>query len=135
MKLRLTILMLAVVAAIAMAGAQSIEVINKAKEKYDYVGDAFSSEGLAAVELNGKWGFVSTTGEEIMPCKYDMVYCFLEGLAQVKLNGKMGFVDERGQEVVSCKYDQADPFEDGVARVILNGKSFLIDKNGNEVDE
>lgn len=31
------------------------------------------SEGLAAVKVNGKWGFINTSGEVVVPCKYDEV--------------------------------------------------------------
>ena len=31
------------------------------------------SEGLAAVKRNGKWGFINTFGEVVVPCKYDEV--------------------------------------------------------------
>ena len=57
------------------------------------------SEGLAAVELNGKRGFVDKIGKQIIPCVYDIsaLCCdqepFSEGLAIVCLNGKwMGFM-------------------------------------------
>ena len=49
-------------------------------------------EGLAAVKLNGKWGFVDKSGNEAVPLKYDEVRLFSEGLAAVKLNGKWGFI-------------------------------------------
>lgn len=31
------------------------------------------SEGFAAVKRNGKWGFINTFGEVVVPCKYDEV--------------------------------------------------------------
>lgn len=31
------------------------------------------SEGLAAVNKNGKWGFINSSGEVVVPCKYDEV--------------------------------------------------------------
>jgi hypothetical protein len=40
------------------------------------------------VELNGKWGFIDTTGKEIVTPKYDKLYDFHEGFARVELNGK-----------------------------------------------
>ena len=79
--------------------------------KYDY---AYSfSEGLAGVEINGKWGFIDKRGNEVIPCKYDYSnngYFFSEGLAGVKLNEKCGFIDKKGKEVVPCKYDRAEDF-------------------------
>lgn len=85
------------------------------------------SDGLAAVRQDGKWGFVDTTGREVVPCIYDYkiekhmhvkpsddttavistreeVPFFVDGLAAVKRNGKWGFVDATGREVIPCEY-------------------------------
>ncbi len=35
-------------------------------------------EGLAAVRLGGKWGFVDKAGQEVVPCRYDEVRDFEE---------------------------------------------------------
>lgn len=67
--------------------------------KYDD-GDSFS-EGLAWVTLNGKEGFIDKTGREVIPVKYDDIWCYAfkkEGFIGVKLNGKKGFVDLDGNE-------------------------------------
>ncbi|MBK8352585.1 MAG: WG repeat-containing protein [Saprospirales bacterium] len=40
------------------------------------------SEGLAAVELNGKWGFIDENGNRVIPSfKFDEVNSFSNGLA------------------------------------------------------
>lgn len=57
---------------------------------YDYLWNF--SEGLASVELNGKWGFIDKTGKEVIPFIYDSVWYFSEGLAAVELNGKWGYI-------------------------------------------
>ena len=56
------------------------------------------SEGLAAVKLNGKYGFIDKTGKEIIPLKYDFANCFSEGLALVRLNNKWFYIDKNGIE-------------------------------------
>ncbi|WP_348636644.1 WG repeat-containing protein, partial [Campylobacter lari] len=60
--------------------------------KYDDIYDF--SEGLARVELNGKWGFIDKQGNLVIEAKYDDIYDFSEGLARVELNGKWGFIDK-----------------------------------------
>ena len=40
-------------------------------------------EGLAAVQNNGKWGYVDESGRQVIPCKYDIAYGFSEGRAIV----------------------------------------------------
>ena len=99
--------------------------------KYDDVWDF--EEGLAAVKLKGKQGFIDKSGKEVVPIKYDNIGGFHEGLAFVELNGKFGFVDKSGTEVVPLKYDRAEFFSEGHAAVELKGKWGFIDKSGKEV--
>ena len=99
--------------------------------KYDH---AYSfQEGLALVELNGKYGYIDKSGKEVITCKYDYAYSFQEGLARVVLNGKYGYIDKSGKEVIPCKYNYADEFYEGLASVKLNGKYGYVDKSGKEV--
>jgi len=98
---------------------------------YDSVWDF--SQGFACVKLFNKWGFIDSSGKEIVTPKYDKVYSFSEGLASVKLDRKWGFIDTTGKEVIALKYDNAFGFSNGLAIVELGGRSFKIDKTGNEV--
>ena len=98
---------------------------------YDNVGSL--CEGLVAVKLNDKWGFVDKAGEEVISLKYDHVDSFRESLARVELNGKYGFIDKTGKEVIPLMYDSAGYFIEGLAKVKSNGKWGLIDKIGKEV--
>ncbi|MBQ3535925.1 MAG: WG repeat-containing protein [Alistipes sp.] len=83
---------------------------------------------------NGKYGFkVASTGEIIIPLKYDTAWPFHAGLARVRLNGKYAFIDKTDKEVIPLKYDYADNFSEGLANVELNGKYGFIDKTGKEV--
>ena len=90
-------------------------------------------EGVVAVKLNDKWGFVDKAGEDVIPLKYDYAEFFNEGLARVRLNDKWGFVDKAGKEVIPLKYDYAELFSEGLARIKLNNKYGFIDKTGKEV--
>ena len=63
-------------------GNSSVLGLNVCLDKYDCVCDF--EEGLAAVCLNGKWGFIDKTGKEVIPLKYDFAYGFFGGLAQVE---------------------------------------------------
>jgi len=70
------------------------------KPKYDYLGDFHG--GLAAVKLNGKWGFINLRDKVVIPLKYDEyddVENFSEGFARVRLNGKWISIDQQGNEV------------------------------------
>jgi hypothetical protein len=85
-----------------------------------------------AVKLNGKWGFIDTTGKEVIPFKYN-ASTFFGRMAAVELNDKYGFIDDIGNEVIPFKYDFAFFFNEGLAAVELNGKYGFIDKTGKEV--
>lgn len=43
-------------------------------------------EGLAAVKMNGKWGFIDKVGSIIIPCKYDDALYFRNGFAAVNID-------------------------------------------------
>lgn len=96
------------------------------------------TDGLAAVMINLKWGFINSKGEEVIPLKYDRCYPFSDGLAAVRLNNKYGFVDKNGKEVVPLKYENfysdfsknVFGYSEGLVAVKL-GKWGFIDKEGN----
>ena len=97
--------------------------------KYNFA-DSFS-EGLARVELYGKWSYIDKSGKEVIQLKYDDAFNFSEGLAAVELNGKYGYIDKSGKVIIHLKYDFADFFSNGQASAILNGEWGYIDKQGN----
>lgn len=99
------------------------------------------SEGLAAVEKNGKCGFIDKNGEEIVPPVYDWVSDFNNGFAIIEKDRKFGFIDKTGKEIVSPIYESMPPsskwylvylssFNDGLAAVRENKKWGFIDKTG-----
>ena len=59
----------------------------------------------------------TSTGAEVVSCKYDEGYAFSEGLALVVVDGAYGFVDGTGKEVVPCTYAYAYGFSGGLALV------------------
>lgn len=71
--------------------------------KYNYVGDFH--EGLAAVNLDGKYGYINEAGIEVVKPKYDKAFDFQEGLALVELDGKRGVVDKNGNEIIDCCFN------------------------------
>jgi hypothetical protein len=59
------------------------------------------SEGLASVQQNGKWGYINTQGEQVLPCVYDYAGGFSEGLARVEQNGKWSVINTEGKVIVA----------------------------------
>jgi len=74
--------------------------------QYDEVSDF--SEGLAAIRIGEKWGFIDKAGKEVVPPQYDGVWDFREGLAAVMIcdgeTEKWGFIDTTGKEIVPPQY-------------------------------
>ncbi|GEM_PF-2431943 len=131
----------------------------KAIEKYDKLG-AFS-EGYAAVCKDGKWGYINTKGEEIIPTNINAtcVGRFSEGLAFVLYweDAKFAVIDRTGKIVFTKEAvlftDMGNIQEDGANLPLYeNGKlnvcvhigdnihdgewkDFIYDTKGNKVGE
>lgn len=90
------------------------------------------SEGLAAIERDGKQGYINKEGKNVIPCRYESAHNFSEGLAAKEWSGKWGFVDKTGKEVIPCIYKDVGDFSEGYAQVqrTWDGQWGFIDKNG-----
>ncbi|MEW5821006.1 MAG: WG repeat-containing protein [Cyanobacteriota bacterium] len=98
------------------------------KTNYEW-GKAFN-EGLAAVKVNGHWGFINEKGEMSIKPIYDSAFSFNEGLAAVRKEKKYGFIDKKGHLVINFKYDFVNSFRDNLAPAKINGKWGFINKQG-----
>jgi len=100
-------------------------------------------EGYAAVYKNGRWGYINSNGDEVIPCKYYGVSPFSEGLAcvYVKEDYPIEFIDKKGKTVIKGFYGYAIngggtyaviTFKDGVCCVAdKEHNGVWINKNGN----
>lgn len=104
---------------------------------------AFSfSEGLAAVVVDDKIGFIDRSGNIVIKPAFDGrqasamesgLYSFREGRALIRQDGKYGYIDKKGSIVIEAKYDKAFPFQEGLAAVVKGDKLGYIDRNGKTV--
>ncbi|SFI77353.1 WG containing repeat-containing protein [Paenibacillus sp. UNC496MF] len=80
--------------------------------------DSFS-EGLAEVEINGKWGFINKKGALVIPAIYEETTPFSEGLAAVSVaEGKWAFIDAKGKLVIKPQpFQYVEPFHGGLSMV------------------
>jgi hypothetical protein len=62
-------------------------------------------EGLIAIKVGDKYGFVDKSGKFVISPKYDDVMPFVGGIAAVKRGEKWGFVDKTGKEIVPPTYE------------------------------
>jgi hypothetical protein len=104
---------------------------------------------LRPQQLNGRWGYVDSTGKFLIPPQFDSAGTFSEGLAPVELDRRFGYISIDGQFVVRPKYFRAGPFKDGFAWVVvrkpwtplgtgeygvaLYGEVTYIDHSGHEI--
>ena len=111
-------------------------------QKYDALGPF--SEGLAAACKNGKWGYINTKGEEVIPCRYDdnqnyegkSASPFHEGLAAVCKGDKWGYINRQGEEVIPVNLEVclAGGFSNGRAVLDEDFTHFIvIDTAGNRI--
>lgn len=63
------------------------------------------SEGLAACNFHGKWGFINEFGSVVIPFQYfDVRAKFSSGVVGVKINDLWGFINKSNILIIKCKY-------------------------------
>ena len=86
------------------------------------------SEGLAAVSVNSKWGFINSSGQFVIPPQFGWVGDFSEGLALVtpapadqywKKDTLFGYIDHLGQYAIPARFNWAVSFSEGLAAVCI----------------
>lgn len=114
------------------------------------VGPSFSraasfSEGLAAVELNRRWGFVQRSGAFHLQPTYLGVYdeqgkevlagvsSFRQGLARIRIGSHFGYINRNGQVQFHIAADWALPFAGDRALIRMGENYGFIDTSGNLV--
>jgi hypothetical protein len=68
----------------------------------------FSSDSVARVSLNGKFGFIDPNGKLVLPIKYTEADDFVLGTASVTLDGREICINLQGDED-ECIYFDAEP--------------------------
>jgi WG containing repeat len=88
----------------------------------DFIGsDIFFYDGLAAIRVNNKWGYVNKNGEIVISPQFDRAGRFRDGMASVsgrEYRGNGKFVNRNGK-VISIKYSLVGDFSEGLAAVAL----------------
>ena len=86
---------------------------------------------------NGRRGYLSESGDEVVPCLYDSIGPVGErGWMAALRNARRGYLDSLGREVIPCRYDTIAPFTGGyalAARTVDQGLRWgLVDSLGGE---
>lgn len=106
------------------------------------------SEGMAAFQEGGVWGFIDIGGKKVIPSRFESAGDFHDGLAPVKIaTNKYYYINKEGKEVLTktsnlvlsfdeyfpggrAMFQNAHNFCDGLARVTCYEKNGVIDTSG-----
>jgi hypothetical protein len=68
------------------------------------------SDELAAVRIDGRYGFIDRTGKIVIAPQYEAAGPFTGDYAEVQVNGRSGAIDRTGRIVVPAEFDRLVPF-------------------------
>lgn len=89
------------------------------------------SEGLSAVRVKDKYGFINKKCEFVIEPRFSHAIGFSEGLAWVNdSDGRSGFIDRSGSFVIETPFQSVGSFSNGFALVLDGAKAGYIDKTG-----
>ena len=97
------------------------------------------SEGLAAVVIGAKLGFIDKAGKLVItpqfePYRHELGSAiFSDGLAAVSIGENCGFIDKSGSFVINPQFKACLPFYDSLAPVQVADKWAFIDRSGKHV--
>lgn len=92
------------------------------------------SEGLAAIKIQDKWGFVDLNGKLVIAPQFEEVQSFANGLATAKKDHKVGYIDPKGAWQISPQFAAGYDFGQKTALVMhADGHQSLINRQGEEV--
>jgi hypothetical protein len=90
------------------------------------------SDGLAVVQVGGKFGFIDATGNLAIPAELNKALPFTEGWAPALKGQYRGYLDTEGQWHLRGMYQKIRPFQGGLGVVRnANGRYELVDREGN----
>lgn len=99
-----------------------------------YSGAGCFSNGMAAFESNGVWGYIDSNGKTVLPFGFNAVkgysafggedtpYECFDGYVTVTKDGKFGIYSSEGKAVTQMIYDWATPVVSGRAYICNDGK-------------
>lgn len=97
---------------------------NEVTKKHFDSNDPFGafSDGLTAVKVKDKWGFINKDGAFVIKPRFADANNFSEGLAAVKVGCSWGFINTKGELVIPAKFTSAWKFSDGLAPVSVSNE-------------
>jgi hypothetical protein len=99
----------------------------------DYSGQIYPSAPPTKAKLNGKWGYIDSTGKEATPFKYDAIDHAYFYLIPVNVSGNWGFIDRSGKEITPLKYDEIELQSYRLFACRIGSKWGIVDLFGKEI--
>lgn len=106
-------------------GKFAVASADKLQGAKDYTAAGVFTDGIVAMEKGGKWGYVNSKGEEVIPFELDAIsgygalgigdtaYECSEGYVTVCKGGKYGVYKADGTQIVPCQYSAMTTVHDG----------------------
>ncbi|MCC8019839.1 MAG: WG repeat-containing protein [Rikenellaceae bacterium] len=92
------------------------------------------SEGLAAIRIDGLWGYIDRDGAMAVEPRFDAAGSMHCGFAVVSSGGRWGYVGRDGKMLTDFIFDRAFGFRNGFAEAYTGDKLFNIDTRGNIIE-
>lgn len=96
-----------------------------------YENAEFFCEQVAAVKIDGKYGFINENGELVVPAIYDSVKFCSFGLIPAGLNGEWYYINSSNERILG-PFEDAESYDYGYAAAKRDGKWGFIDKSGSD---
>ena len=80
------------------------------------------SEGFAATEINGKWGYINEKGFLAIDPQFSQAEPFSDGLAPVRLNEMWGIINTKGKYLLIPTHEGLGRYSQGLMAYLDNGK-------------
>lgn len=80
-------------------------------------------DGLAAVRIDGRWGYIDPQGNLAIPPIYADAMPFRGDLAEVRIDGSSGVIDRTGRVVLAPQFERAIHFAGDVFIVVPKGSA------------
>lgn len=88
----------------------------------------FASDGYAAIEKGGLWGFIDKDGKIIIEPSYEAADSFSMGLAAVSDGTSWGYIDMQGNEIIELQYTDCKRFSSAGTTFVKDDKYWKIIK-------
>lgn len=87
---------------------------------------AFEEDGMCAVCLQGKWGYIDVDENMEIDCSYEEARSFTNGYAAVKKNGLWGYIDEKNYMAIQPVFDEAGLMTADGAAPVCHGNTWTL---------